>query len=57
MGEIPRTGEPNRQLIEPERLFGDKYAGGSFGHDGRHAWLRVTPDKITSWDFSKMGTG
>jgi hypothetical protein len=57
VGEIPRTGEPNEQLVEPERLFGDKYAGGSFGHDGRHAWLRVVPEKITSWDFRKMGVG
>jgi len=57
VGEIPRTGEPNDQLVEPERLFGAKYAGGTFGHDGRHAWLRVLPDKITSWDFRKMGLG
>lgn len=57
VGEIPRTGEPNEQLVEPERLFGDKYAGGKFGHDGRHAWLRVVPEKISSWDFSKMGRG
>ena len=23
-------------------------------HDGRHGWLRVTPGKITSWDFRKL---
>jgi hypothetical protein len=23
-------------------------------HDGRHAWLRVVPEKITSWDFRKL---
>jgi pyridoxamine 5'-phosphate oxidase-like protein len=23
-------------------------------HDGRHGWLRVTPTKITSWDFRKL---
>jgi PPOX class probable F420-dependent enzyme len=23
-------------------------------HDGRHAWLRITPDKIVSWDFRKL---
>ena len=57
VGEVPRTGEPNELLVEPERLFGDKYAGGRFGHDGRHAWLRVVPEKITSWDFRKMGQG
>jgi PPOX class probable F420-dependent enzyme len=25
-------------------------------HDGRHAWLRITPDKIVSWDFRKLAT-
>jgi hypothetical protein len=25
-------------------------------HDGRHAWLRITPTKITSWDFRKLST-
>jgi hypothetical protein len=25
-------------------------------HDGRHAWLRITPAKITSWDFRKLAT-
>jgi hypothetical protein len=23
-------------------------------HDGKHAWLRVTPRKVTSWDFRKL---
>ena len=23
-------------------------------HDGRHAWLRIVPDKIVSWDFRKL---
>jgi hypothetical protein len=22
--------------------------------DGRHAWLGLVPDKITSWDFRKL---
>ena len=57
VGEVPRTGEPNGDLIEPERCFGEKYAGGTFSHDGRHAWLRVVPEKIVSWDFRKMGLG
>ena len=55
MGEVPRVGEPNDELVVPEQLFGDKYAGGAFGHDGRHAWLRIVPEKIVSWDFRKMG--
>jgi hypothetical protein len=57
VGEVPRTGEPNDELVTPEQLFGDKYAGGVFGHDGRHAWLRIVPEKIVSWDFRKMGLG
>jgi hypothetical protein len=24
-------------------------------HDGRHAWLRITPESIVSWDFRKIG--
>ena len=23
-------------------------------HDGRHAWLRLVPSKINSWDFRKL---
>jgi PPOX class probable F420-dependent enzyme len=23
-------------------------------HDGRHAWLRITPNKLVSWDFRKL---
>jgi hypothetical protein len=28
--------------------------GGEMVHDARHAWLRVTPRKINSWDFRKL---
>ena len=55
VGEVPRTGQPVPELDEPERLYADKYAGGVVFHDGRHAWLRVVPDKVVSWDFRKMG--
>ena len=54
VGETPRKGEPVEELREPERLFADKYAGGEFRYDGRHGWLRLLPDKIVSWDFSKI---
>jgi nitroimidazol reductase NimA-like FMN-containing flavoprotein (pyridoxamine 5'-phosphate oxidase superfamily) len=54
VGEVPRTGEPNAELEVPERLFAAKYAGGQVRHDGRHAWLMVTPDKMVSWDFRKL---
>jgi hypothetical protein len=52
---VPRTGLPEPQLDEPERLFAGKYAGGDvMHHDGRHAWLRLVPDKVTSWDFRML---
>ena len=56
VGEVPRTGEPVAELETPERLFGDKYTGGQMFHDGRHAWLKIVPDKIVSWDFRKIGS-
>lgn len=55
VGEVPRTGEPVPELVGPEQLMADRYLGGTFVHDGRHAWLRLVPDKITSWDFRKLG--
>jgi len=54
VGEAPRTGEPVPDLEAPEQLYADKYAGGQVFHDGRHAWLRVRPEKIVSWDFRKL---
>jgi Pyridoxamine 5'-phosphate oxidase len=54
VGEVPRTAAPNAELDEPERLFAHKYAGGAFAPDGGHAWLRLVPDKILSWDFAKI---
>ncbi len=55
VGEVPRSAAPEPQLEEPERRFGAKYSGGAFHPDGRHAWLRLVPDKVVSWDFRKMG--
>lgn len=55
VGEVPRTGEPVPELDGPEQLFADRYTGGTMVHDGRHAWLRMTPEKVTSWDFRKLG--
>lgn len=55
VGEVPRTGAPVPELVGPEQLMADRYLGGTFVHDGRHAWLRLVPDKITSWDFRKLG--
>lgn len=53
VGATPWTGAPDPDLDEPVRLFGDKYAGGALPADGRHAWLRITPEKVVSWDFRK----
>jgi hypothetical protein len=55
VGEVPRTGVRVEALAEPERLFADRYAGGGrFRYDGRHAWLRLAPEKIVSWDFARL---
>ncbi|ADP80937.1 pyridoxamine 5'-phosphate oxidase family protein [Pseudofrankia inefficax] len=55
VGDAPRTNTPNPELEVPERLFAQKYTGRDEMHyDGRHAWLRLTPEKIVSWDFRKM---
>ena len=59
VGPVPRTADADPEtpeLADPERLMGAKYHGGGMLHDGRHAWLRITPMKITSWDFRKLAT-
>ncbi|MDX6311001.1 MAG: hypothetical protein QOF44_465 [Streptomyces sp.] len=58
VGEAPRTGEPYSELDVPERLFAAKNFGlDAMVHDGRHAWLRLTPEAVTSWDFRKVPQG
>ena len=55
VGETPRQGEPHPELEEPEKLFAAKYFGlEELPHDGRHAWFRLTPDAVVSWDFRKL---
>jgi PPOX class probable F420-dependent enzyme len=57
VGDVPRTAAPDPALAQPERLFADKYTGGMATQaDGRHAWLRLTPEKLVSWDFRKLAT-
>ena len=57
VGEVPRTGAPDAGLAEPERLYARKYEGtGVMHHTGYHAWLRLAPGKITSWDFRKKAS-
>ncbi|WP_435213010.1 pyridoxamine 5'-phosphate oxidase family protein [Streptomyces sp. bgisy034] len=55
VGEIPRTGEPCTELNALEALFARKnFDLEAMPHDGRHAWIRLTPSKIASWDFRKL---
>ncbi|MDT4956657.1 MAG: hypothetical protein QOD31_456 [Pseudonocardiales bacterium] len=55
VGEVPRTGEANDGLLAVEAQFARKNFGlDEMFHDGKHAWLRVTPTKIASWDFRKL---
>ena len=55
VGEVPRTGQPEAGLEIIEQAFAEKYYGRpEMSHDGRHAWLRLTPEKVVSWDFRKL---
>jgi PPOX class probable F420-dependent enzyme len=60
IGPVPRTGAadpPAPELDSPENLMAAKYFGQpEMTHDGRHAWFRITPVKIVSWDFRKLAT-
>jgi hypothetical protein len=56
VGEAPRTGIARPELELPEKVFAAKYGfGETMFHDGRHAWLRLLPRTLTSWDFRKLG--
>ncbi|QNP73949.1 pyridoxamine 5'-phosphate oxidase family protein [Streptomyces roseirectus] len=56
VGEIPRTGELRAELDAVETRFARKnFHMDSMPHDGRHAWIRLTPQKVVSWDFRKLG--
>ncbi|MBE8470897.1 pyridoxamine 5'-phosphate oxidase family protein [Streptomyces justiciae] len=57
VGEAPRVGDLYAELDVPETLFARKNFGlDEMPHDGRHAWVRLTPDKIVSWDFRKLAS-
>lgn len=54
VGSVPWDGEATGALAEPDRLFAERYPG----HDqvrraGRHAWVRIVPQQVSSWDFRK----
>ncbi|MFH8486613.1 pyridoxamine 5'-phosphate oxidase family protein [Streptomyces longisporoflavus] len=53
--EPSRAGEPRPGIDPPEQLFARKYFGmDTMPDDGKHAWIRLTPDAIASWDFRKL---
>jgi PPOX class probable F420-dependent enzyme len=55
VGEAPRAQEPHPELETPERLFAAKYFGpDAMPYDGRHAWLKLIPESIVTWDFRKI---
>lgn len=55
VGEAPRRGEACPALEAPERLFAAKYFElDAMPYDGRHAWLRLTPRSLVSWDFRRL---
>ena len=57
VGEAPRATADAPELVPVERAFARKYTGqDAFVADGRHAWLRITPEKLVSWDFRKLAT-
>jgi hypothetical protein len=55
IGEVPRVGESVSALVAVEAQWAEKYGSGAeMEYDGRHAWLRLEPAKIVSWDFRKL---
>jgi Pyridoxamine 5'-phosphate oxidase len=57
VGDVPRAATPDPVLDQVEQLFAGKYTGGvKAPADGRHAWLRLTPEKLVSWDFRKLAS-
>ncbi|WP_242525605.1 pyridoxamine 5'-phosphate oxidase family protein [Phycicoccus sp. DTK01] len=58
VGEVPRRGAPDERLEAVEQGFHAKYRDPALPipHDGRHAWLRLRPLHISSWDFRKIST-
>jgi PPOX class probable F420-dependent enzyme len=55
VGDVPRTATPHEVLAPVEEAFAAKYSPGmGFTADGRHAWVRLRPEAIVSWDFTKI---
>jgi len=56
VGEVPRVGDPNHKLEPVEAEFAKKYLQTDMRWDGRHAWLRLRPEREYTWDFGKTAT-
>ncbi|WP_364520620.1 hypothetical protein [Nocardioides sp. LML1-1-1.1] len=56
VGDVPWVGGIDGAVNAVEVAFARKYTGTDqpVPPDGLHAWLRITPDKFTSWDFRKL---
>ncbi|MEX5635892.1 pyridoxamine 5'-phosphate oxidase family protein [Parafrankia sp. FMc2] len=49
-----QTAEHRPEFADIERRYAEKYSGTpDFVADGRHAWLRLMPTRLVSWDFRK----
>jgi hypothetical protein len=53
VGPVPRAGTSQPDLALPEREWDDKNPGG-FHVDGRHAWVRIVPETIVTWDLARL---
>ncbi len=54
-GRVERLPDPAPE--EVERKWSEKYLGGGevpFGRWRNRCWLRLTPDRVASWDFRKI---
>ena len=56
VGEVPRTSAPDPRSPRPSGCSARSTPAVAFVADGRHAWLRVVPDKIVTWDFRKIAS-
>lgn len=54
-GQVPHTTLGDPAVAAAEVAFGRKYLDGEpLVPDGRHAWIRVEPESIVTWDFAKL---
>lgn len=56
--ELRGAAEPAEAPAAVRKGFARKYFGmDDVPEDGKHAWLRVTPSALRSWDFRKIPQG